>query len=578
MYGNNNVARVGALSTLTAKSATRKVLSTFGMKQKEITELVTHMPNRISFTMKEALDESVYIKKFFKEHNDWLNVILKLEGNIDHFSTHAGGIIIGKDLSSKLPIMVDRTDTSKLVIGLDKDSLHEMGYYKFDVLGLISLSLIKQTIDYIGNDIDWFRIGNADPKIYEMLAKGNVYGVFQLSEQKDKVIEQAPNCFEDLIAINALIRPGVGDWNEYINRRRSGEHKSNTVTPYLDSTSGIIVYQEQYLLLANTYAGWDIAYSDKHIRKNRDIKSDIELKEKFYKDCETNGYNDSIYVAIWNDICDVVSNGYGFNRSHSCSYAMLTYQTAWLKFYFPKEFYASLLTIEGSDTNAINTINEELKELQISLLPPDINKSGTTFLPIDDGILYKLTSIDGIGVSAIAEINKLKPIKSLKDFIERRTPKFVKINGIVNLIKAGCFDFENPNRFEMLAKLQTMVSSDFEFSLQPNYVYEKDSMSIYLSDSPYEKYSTKDFDEYENNKEMVTIGEVTDITEIKDKNGNPMAFLVITNKHGSFKAICFTKLWKETGIRDIITLGNIIVLRGRKDKSSLLLNSVDLIE
>ena len=577
VYGKTNVARVGAFSMLTAKSATRKVMSAFGQKQKDINKIVALMPNRLSFTMDEALNENKELKRFFNEHLDWLGVIKSLEGIMDHLSTHAGGVIIGNNIVEQLPVTNDREDQTKLIIAMDKSSLAELGYYKFDILGLSSLTLLQQIIDNIPNDINWFEVDKEDQKVYDMLCSGDVLGVFQLSEQAEKVKEQQPRCFEDLIAINALIRPGVGDWNEYINRRRTG-YANTTSARCLDSTSGIIVYQEQYLLLANLYAGWDIAYSDKHIRKNSDIKGDTVLKDKFYSDSATRGYETHEIQKVWDDICNVVASGYGFNRSHSTSYAMLSYHTAWLKHYYPIEFYAGLLTMESGNKEQLSNILQLLGNHNIKLLYPNINESTTEYQPTEKGILMPLTSIEMVGGSAVYEINKLRPILSLQDLLNRRTPKFIRNNAILNMIKANCFVFEGKTREESMAEFFEKYPSLSESIDEQQYVYDKEAFGFYIGETPYGKYATTKFSEYGDGSYVTTIGEVTDSIERYDKNQNSMAFLTVTNKHGKFKVVVFTKLWNEKGIKEILSLGNIVVLRGRKDKDSLLLNETEPVE
>lgn len=577
IYGKTNVARVGAFSMFTAKSATRKVLSTFGQTQSEINKVVSFMPNRLSFTMEEALKENKDLKKYFNEHFDWLLVIQDLENVMDHLSTHAGGVIIGDNLIEKLPIINDRNDESKLIVAMDKETIAELNYYKFDILGLSSLTLLQRTLDSINKKDGLYNIDKEDQNIYNMLCEGNVLGVFQLSEQKNKVVEQQPRCFEDLIAINALIRPGVGDWNEYIKRRRVG-YTNNTSVKFLDNTSGIIVYQEQYLLLASLYAGWDIAYSDKHIRKNEDIINDKQLREQFYKESAERGYEAYEIQDVWEDICNVVASGYGFNRSHSTSYASLTYQTAWLKYYYPKEFYASLLTMESADKNEVANILCELKKLNIPILYPDINKSTIEYVPTSEGILMPLNSIEVVGGSAIYEINKLRPITSLQDLLERRTQKFIRNNAILNLIKAHCFEFEGKTVRESMAEFFEKYPSLVDSLDKPQFAYDAEAFGLYIRETPYEKYGTTDFREYPDNSYLVTIAEVTEIVERKDKNQNDMAFITAINKHGKFKVIAFSKLWSDKKIKEFLTLNNLVVLKGRKDKDSLLLNEVEEIE
>ena len=562
-YGKDNVARVGAFSRFTAKSAIRKVMAIYGFSQSEIAKIVALLPKRLSFTLDEALSESKDLAKWFEEHENILRIVRKFEGILEHYGTHAGGVIICKGLTEILPVMTTSEDRNKLIVALDKHAIEELGHYKFDVLGLKSLILMQDIMDNLGN-INWSEINFEDQNVYDMLCEGNTLGVFQLSDQKDKVIEQQPRCFEDLIAINALIRPGVGDWNEYISRRNS--HSTIGVRqPYLTSTSGIIVYQEQYLLLAQTYAGWDIAFSDKHIRKNKNILADVELKEKFMNDGHSLGYEEDELLSVWENICDVVSGGYGFNRSHSASYAKLSFETAWVKYYYPSIFYSAYLTQNQDDVNVITEVLNLLRKEEIKLLPPDINKSTDKFIPTDDGIMFPLTAIQGVGGSAWTEINRLKPIKDFNDFLDRRIKKFVKKTTVESLIKAGAFDFTNQRRYELLKQFGSE-----EVDL-PYYAYERSALGFYLSESPFDNYTLTPFAGFNDGDYLKTILEITSLTTKYDKRGNEMAFATGVNNTDVVRMVVFSSVWKTQKFEE----GNILLVRGKKDNTNLIVNSIE---
>lgn len=568
IYGENNVARVGAFNRFTCKSALRKVMSVFGFGQQEINKIIKLLPDRLTFTLEEAIAENEELSKWLDKNENIKYIVSKLEGLLSHMSTHAGGVIICENLTKLLPVLRDSDDKDKLVVAYDKKIIEELGHYKFDILGLKSLTMMDNAIKSITDEIDWHKISLEDNSVYEMLQAGDVTGVFQLSEQRDKVIEQKPNCFEDLIAINALIRPGVGDWNEYI-RRRTEEGDSECIN-YLKSTNGIIVYQEQYLLLAQTYASWDIAFSDNHIRKNKKITTDVELKEKFIRDAESNGYEKEKAEKVWEDIVHVVSSGYGFNRSHSCSYAKLSYQTAWIKKYYPKEFYAAYMTMNFDDSVEISKCINELKERGIKVLPPDINKSTNRFLPTEDGILWCITSIAGVGGSALAEINRLKPIKSFDDFMERRIKKFVKRTSIESLIMSGAFDFDTENRTELLKRMGSEIEPMKKFR------YEKKSLGVYLSETPFDRVTLPSLNETSNGSLIDTLYEMKDIAIRHDKNCNAMAFATGLNNKESAKLVIFATTYKK--YKDIIVEGGLYVIGGRKDGSSILVNRITKME
>lgn len=553
VYGKENVARVGAFSRFTAKSAIRKVMSVFGFTMKEISEIIAMLPNRLTFTLNEALNESKALSNWFDEHSDLLKYVAAFEGKLEHFSTHAGGVIICNGLTEMLPIIHDKDDKDKMIVALDKKELEKLGHYKFDILGLKALTLMENILEYTGH-IDWHNVDFEDSAIYDDLKKGDVLGIFQLADQREKVLEQQPETFEDLIAINALIRPGVCDWNEYLNARR--KNVETDLPEYMRCTHGLIVYQDQYLQLAQTYAGWDIAFSDKHIRKNKDINNDIELKEKWLKD--TGGMED-----LWNTICGIVSGGYGFNRAHSTSYAMLTYQTAYMKHYYPKEFYAAYMTRNVGDSVKLYEAIKEARKKGIKIYPPDINESSNKFIPINDGIMMSLTSIKGIGESVVNEVERLKPIKNMQDLLDRRTKRFIKKNNLVNLIKAGCFK-EAP-RNELLKEYCNLYLN------VPDYVHDREVFEFYISDSPFESYNLRPFSDYNEGNNVTTVLLPIDIAIRNDKNGNEMAFVQAINDSDSIKLIVFSSIWKNYKFKE----NELLLVKGRKDKGNLIINSVE---
>lgn len=568
-YGKDNVARVGAFNRFTCKSALRKVMACFGFAQSDISRIVGLLPNRLSFTLKEAMEESQTLCDWFKANERIYDCVEKLEGVLSHMSTHAGGVIICQDLIKKLPIITDSSDRSKMIVAFDKHIISDLGHYKFDILGLKSLTLLKDILDNIDEKIDWHNIDFEDENVYKMLSSGDTLGVFQLTEQSDAVQQQQPNCFEDLIAINALIRPGVGDWNEYI-RRRNEKDSGGYELDFMRSTNGMLVYQDQYLLLANYYAGWDIAYSDKHIRKNKRIKEDVELNEKFINDGRAKSFDVNDLSIIWGDICDVVAGGYGFNRAHSTSYARLSYQTAWLKYYYPKQFYAGYLTQNFDDTTEIQRTQIELNKLGIKLLPPDLNESTDKFEVVEDGILFPLTSIKGVGGSVFTEINRMKPIKSFDDFMERRIRKFVKKTALWALIKAGAFDFDESNRTNML------LDCDYDKELAQDFAYEKEVLGIYLSDSPLENYLPIKIEGLKNDDKIIGVIQVQDVTIVNDKRGNEMAFFTAMARNTVLRCIVFSSMWGK--LKKEIEVNKILLIEGKLSNNSILINKAEQVE
>lgn len=440
--------------------------------------------------------------------------------------------------------------------------------------------------------MDLYEIDYEDENIYEMLCKGDVSGTFQLGNQAQKVMEQQPQNFKDLIAINALIRPGVGDWDEYIARRKGKAWNVNKDRmAYMGETVGTMTYQEQFLLDCKVFAGWDIAYADKHVRKNKHIREDILLGQKFVNDAVERGYDRIEMESIWNEIMDAVDGGYSFNKSHSASYAVISYQTAWLKYYYPQHFYASLMSSEKTDGNgqdAISGYMAECKQRGIEILPPDINKSGETFVPSEKGINYRITTISSVGDSAIKSIEKLRPILSFEDFMERKEKKHIKKNVLTNLIKAGCFDFDNPNRAELMWKVdmsnrtKTQIKDGFvcpehEWNDDVKSKWEHEVLGMYLSIHPMEKYGFKPLDDYSDGSQALQGGEIYEAKIFKDKNQNEMAFVFINTLFGNVKTLIFANTWKRKNIQEAVKVGNLVLVRGKRSGNDVIIDNMEVL-
>lgn len=558
-YGEDNVARVGAFTTFTCKSATRKIMSAFGFSQAAISKIVSYMPDELSFTLDDAINHSKEFKQFLDENKHIEKIIRRLEGLINNQSTHAGGVVICEGLTEMLPVIRRADDKDKMILGLDKHAVEELGQYKFDILGVSSLSLLQNIYEQIG-EVKWQDIDLEDSNIYNMLCEGDVLGVFQLAEQVDKVCEMKPKHFEDLISLNALIRPGVCDWNEFMSARINND--DNKELPFMKQTHGKIIYQEQYEQLAEYYAGWDIAFSDKYIRKNKHLKEDKELHDKWIKDTNDNGYEPHAMETLWKTIIDIVAGGYSFNKSHAASYANLSFRTAWLKYYHPNAFYAAYLTKNNGDTEKMTEAIAEMKRKGIKLIKPDINESEDKFIPTSEGIMLPINSMKGVGGSVVYAINQLKPIKSFDDFMERRIKKFCKKTAIAALIKGGAFDSFGKSKKEML---ETVLGE--ECKEEPEYKYEKEIYGFYITKSPFDSYtSLKDFNKCPDNSTFMTVLEINEISERFDRRGEKMAFITGMNNINTIRIIVFASNWKNVDVSE----GDLVFVKGKKDKSSLI--------
>lgn len=595
-YGKDSVARIIAFGTFSPRNVIRKVLNTFEHEEHIIKQITSMIPN-LCPSISEAIKQVPELLKRLEEFPTEWGVIQRLEGCVSHESQHAGGIIIYPNIAKYAPVKTNRDAPDKLIVAWDKYMLEELGHFKFDVLGLETLPILNDAVktikEELGVEVNLLELPKDDEKVYDMLCKGDVSGVFQISNQAEKVMQQQPRDFKDLIAINALVRPGVGDWDEYIERRKGKDYEIyEPRRPYMEETVGTMTYQEQFLLDAHILAGWGIAYADKKLRKNKDIRNDVETKNKFIEDCKRNGHGEIQAQEVWSEIEDAVDGGYSFNKSHSASYAQTSYQTAWLKAHYPEHFYASLMSKEGTDADGQSAIAGYLAEAKrrgITILPPSINQSTERFRPTKEGIAYRITTIKHVGDTAIKAIEDLRPIGSFDDFLARRNKSTMKKNVVVNLIKAGAFDEFGKSRatllweFDMHNRTKTQVKNDIILPAYPEddkvkMAWEKEVLGMYLSLHPLERYSFKPFEAYKDGQTDALVGgEVIARRVFKDKNNNEMAFITVDTLHGNVKIICFSSSWGST-FNLAFRMGNIVMVKGKKSGNDLIANTVEVLE
>lgn len=593
-YGEGNVARIIAFGTLAPKAVIRKVFTVFGHDMQTIKRVTSQVPHLIG-SIREAIEANPYLKVELEKYPREYKVAMRLEGIISHESQHAGGIIIYPNLSNYLPLKTLRAEPRKRIVTWDKYMLEELGHFKFDVLGLATLPILKDTVDLIkkntGVEVNLLELDRNEPEVYDMLCKGDVSGVFQISAQSGKVVEQQPRDFKDLIAINALVRPGVGDWDEYIARRKGKEYEIyEPRKPYMTETMGTMTYQEQFLLDAHVLAGWGIAYADKILRKNKDIRNDIESRQKFVEDAVKNGHKREVIEEIWKEIEDAVDGGYSFNKSHSASYAQTSYQTAWLKVKYPNYYYSAVMSAKKGDADGQEEISNyigELKQMGVRILPPDINISTERFEPTEEGINYRITAIKSVGESAIEAIMDARPFKDFQDFLERKGK--VNKTATLNLIKAGAFDKMNPKReelmweYDMSQRTKTQIKNGIECDKIPinetTYMnWEMDVLGLYLSSHPMDKYGFKPFDSFEEGEYGALVGgKVTDRHAFNDKNGNEMAFITIDSLFGKIKVVCFASSWKVEWAM-ACNVGNKIMVKGKKQGRDIIATNLEVLE
>ncbi|NOZ46619.1 MAG: DNA polymerase III subunit alpha [Chlorobi bacterium] len=461
-YGHEKVAHIITFGKMAPKMAIRDIGRVQKLPLTEADRLAKMVPERPGTTFAKAFKEVKDLEKEKKSDNELIVKTLQyaetLEGSVRQTGVHACGIIIGKDnLIEHIPLSTHK-DAKLLVTQYDGKHVEDVGMLKMDFLGLKTLSIIKDAIEIIkhskGVEIDIENIPLNDEEAYQLYSKGETTGLFQFESpgMKKHLKALKPNRFEDLIAMNALYRPGPMDYIPQFINRKHGREKIHYDFPvmekYLDDTYGITVYQEQVMLLSQEMAGFTGGQADS-LRKamGKKIKSMMDdLKEKFVDGCKKNGYEEEGVLKIWSDWEKFAA--YAFNKSHSTCYALVSYQTAYLKAHYPAEFMAAVLSRNLNDIKKITSFMDECKRMGLKVLGPDTNESYHKFTVNKDGnIRFGLGGIKGVGEAAVQNIiqerEKQGPFKSVFDFIERVNLRSVNKKNIEALAMAGAFDGMN---------------------------------------------------------------------------------------------------------------------------------------
>ncbi len=458
-YGKNRVAHIITFGTMAPKMAIRDVARVQKLELAEADRLAKLIPERPGTTFVKAYREVPELEKERHSSNELISSTLKyaevLEGSVRQTGVHACGIIIGRDdLEKYIPISTNK-DADLFVTQYDGKHIESVGMLKMDFLGLKTLSIIKDAVDNIkiskGIDIDINDIPLDDPLTFELYSKGETTGLFQFESDgmKKHLRTLKPNRFADLIAMNALYRPGPMEYIPQYIARKHGKEKIVYDLPemeeYLKDTYGITVYQEQVMLLSQKLAGFTKGMADS-LRKamGKKIRSMMDnLKEKFIEGCRANGYNENIALKIWSDWEAFAQ--YAFNKSHSTCYAYVSYQTAYLKAHYPAEFMAAVLSRNLNDIKKISFFMDECRRMGAKVLVPDINESFSRFTVNKEGnIRFGLAAIKGVGESAVEHIieerNKNGHFTDIYNFVERVNLATVNKRCTEALIMAGGFD------------------------------------------------------------------------------------------------------------------------------------------
>ncbi len=597
----DGVAHIITFGKLKARMALRDVGRVLGLSYGHVDRLCKMVPFDPSrpLSLRESIDREPRFQEEIKNNpkvKKLLELSLKLEGLNRNMATHAAGVVIAGDkLAEQFPLYVDHS--SNLVLPstqYDMYSSENAGLVKFDLLGLKTLTVIDKTLKTLKKkniDLDLTKIDQNDEKVFSLLSTGETTGLFQLESagMRDAIKQMRPNRFDDIIALVALYRPGpmsnIPIYNDCKNGVKEPDYIHPTLKKILKSTYGIIIYQEQVMQIAQTLAGFTAGEAD-ILRRAMGKKKKAELdkqKERFINGAIKNGITKDVANFVFTKIEPFAQ--YGFNKSHAAAYALIAYQTAYLKTYFKEDFIASTMTTELTNTSKLREFVEELKRLNVKIIRPSINNCFAEFKAVDGIIYYGLGAIKNVGFEAISNIVKEREnngkFKSFIDFINRVNAKDINKLQLEGLTKAGAFDEFDKNRkkiFQSIPKIiqeikninedknnnQTSLfdgsnnqENNFEFNSvvpwqQKELLSEEfRSLGFYISDHPLNEYDEaffylniipyKEFYNSDRNEALVA-GTIMSIHEKKSAKGTPYAIIKFSDKNEEFELFLFSEI------------------------------------
>ena len=618
-YGDDCVVQIVTFGTLAARGVIRDVGRVLDMPYAQVDTIAKMIPQELNITIDKALGMNPEFRKAYEEQDDihrLIDLAKRLEGLPRHTSMHAAGVVISqKDVSEYVPL--SRAQDGSIVTQFTMTTLEELGLLKMDFLGLRTLTVIQNAVKMVekstGMLLDMQKIDYNDKKVLDSLGTGRTDGVFQLESagMKSFMKELKPQSLEDVIAGISLYRPGPMDFiPQYIrgkNRPDTIRYDCPQMEPILKPTYGCIVYQEQVMQIVRDLAGYTLGRSDLVRRAMSKKKASVMAKERqnfVYGNveegvpgCIANGISEEIANKIYDEMTDFAK--YAFNKSHAAAYAVVSYQTAYLKYYYPVEFMAALMTSVVEMPNKVAEYISVCRQMGIRILPPDINH-GVYGFSVDNGsIRYALSAIKSIGRPVIEGIVREREehgeYTSLKTFIERNIDQINK-RVVENLIKAGALDCLEGNRNQKMTvytqiidsinqdKKHTMAGQLSLFDIAPEedkkefeirmpqaaeypketiLTFEKEVLGIYLSGHPLERYrnmmekmisaKTSDFQpddetgipEVYDNQKVIVGGMITDKTIKYTKNNKVMAFLTVEDLVGTVEVVVFPRDYEK---------------------------------
>ena len=629
-YGRRNVAQIITFGKMQPKAAIKDAGRVMGLPYGVVDRIAKFVPDgpKISFDM--CMKSGAELRKSYDIDETTRKVVdmaMPLEGVVRNDSIHAAAVVIGdRPLTEYLPLQQKGTD-SEVVTQFSMNDVEALGLLKMDFLGLRNLDVIDRAVELIeessGVTVDVHALPLDDTKTYEMMARGDATGVFQFesSGMRDALRQVRPTRFEDLIALVALYRPGpmqnIPRYAARLNGREQFSYPDPRLEPILSESAGISIYQEQLMLIARELAGFTPAEAD-DLRKavGKKIASLMaSLKDKFLKGCAANGVGAALAQQLWED--NERSADYSFNKSHAACYALISYQTAYLRANHPAEYMAALISSVMSTKDRVPFYVGECADMGIEVLPPDVNESQSDFAVVDGKIRFGLTAVKNVGEGAvrmIVEARSERPFESIWDFCERVDATVLNKRMLESLIAAGAFDCSGATRrgnaealeqalaagqkiqedarrgqgsiFDMMGddgaggsatvtRVHPQVST-LEWDRDDLLRREKEVLGLYVSSHPLTPLRSqlarqvdaplREFPNLRDGQVVTVGGIVAGVRQLVTKKGDTMAFVQLDDATDAIEVIVFAKTWETA--RDVLRADSIVLIKGRVERKS----------
>ncbi|MBZ5487065.1 DNA polymerase III subunit alpha [Halomonas aquamarina] len=630
-YGRDAVSQIVTFGTMAAKAVVRDVARAQGRPYSLGDKLSKLIPFEVGMTLGKAIEQEPALKEFIENDDEaeeiW-EMALKLEGTTRGTGKHAGGVVIAPTkLTDFSPLLCDENGNG-LVVQFDKNDIEDAGLVKFDFLGLRTLTIIDWALEMVDKvrdvqgqaplNIDAIPLD--DGKTFEMLKRAETTAVFQLESRgmKELIKRLLPDSLDDMIALVALFRPGPlqsGMVDDFINRKHGRaevsyphpDYQHELLKPVLAPTYGIILYQEQVMQIAQVMAGYTLGQADMLRRAMGKKKPEEMAKQRsgFMEGCAANGIDKDLAGNIF-DLVEKFA-GYGFNKSHSAAYALVSYQTAWLKAHYPGPFMAAVMSTEMDNLDKVVPLIEECRNLKLTVTPPDVNVGGYKFTVDTEGrVVYGLGAIRGVGEGPIGAIVEARqtggPFTDLFDFCRRLDPKRMNKRTLEALIRSGALDNLGPNRAVLATSMEDALKAAAQnhanqnlgmldmfgeafAEVEDNDVYaeyrgvrewtdrerlsgEKDTLGLYLTGHPIDEYerelkrfvSTRISDLKPSREPQRVAGLVVAMRTMKSKRGDTMAFITLDDRTGRIEASLFGEMFEQ--LRGQIASDQVLIVEG----------------